>query len=158
MYWQFLVLGLGENVPKSHLFTKFSWPCRGAPRMYIANWHPWTNRRGVYMYIGHTFVYNARTNRVWFEELTGLSFRCELNRNVRRDVTALIGWQWSHRCHPVVTQQKRCFYKGQSLTWANIFVVNSNIKDLPGYIKRGHISLPDDISHLKIYCPIKEKI
>ena len=37
-------------------------------------------------------------------------------RNVRRDVTAWIGWQRSHRYRPVVTRQKRCFYKGQSLT------------------------------------------
>ena len=46
------------------------------------------------------------------------------NRNVRRDVTALTGWQRSHHWHPVMTRQKRCFYKGQSLTWARIFVVN----------------------------------
>ena len=80
------------------------------------------------------------------------------DRNVRRDVTAWTGWQRSHRCHPVVTRQKRGFYKGQYLTWAHIFVVNSNIKDLLGYIKRGHISLPDDISQLKIYWQIKEKL
>ena len=48
----------------------------------------------------------------------------QTNRNVRRDVTALIGWQRSHHWHPVMTRQKRCFYKGQSLTWARIFVVN----------------------------------
>ena len=28
-------------------------------------------------------------------------------RNVRRDVTALIGWQRSHHCHPVMTRQNR---------------------------------------------------
>ena len=46
------------------------------------------------------------------------------NRDVRRDVTAKIGWQRSHHRHPVLTGQKRCFYKGQSLTWACIFVDN----------------------------------
>ena len=29
-------------------------------------------------------------------------------RNVRRDVTALIGWQRSHHWHPVMTRQKSC--------------------------------------------------
>ena len=46
------------------------------------------------------------------------------NRNVRRDVTAWTGWQRSHHCHSALTRQKRCFYKGQSLTWAHIFGVN----------------------------------
>ena len=80
------------------------------------------------------------------------------NRNVRRDVTAWIGWQRSHHCHPLLTRQKRCFYKGQSLTWAHIFVVHSNIRNLPGHFKRGNISLPDDISQMKIYWQIKEKL
>ena len=54
-------------------------------------------------------------------------------------------------------RQKRCFYKGQSLTWARIFVVNYNIRNLLGYIQRGHISLPDHITRMKIYWQIKEK-
>ena len=81
-----------------------------------------------------------------------------LYRNVRRDVTAWTGWQRSHHCHPLLTRQKRCFYKGQSLTWAHIFVVHSNIRNLLGYFKRGNISLPDDISLMKIYWQIKEKL
>ena len=87
---------------------------------------------------------------------------CTLNpfnfyRNVRRDVTAWTGWQRSHHCHPLLTRQKRCFYKGQSLTWAHIFVVHLNIRNLLGYFKRGNISLPDDISQIKIYWQVKEK-
>ena len=65
------------------------------------------------------------------------------NRNVRRDVTALIGWQRSHHWHPVMTRQRRCFYKVQSLIWARIFVVNWKTRNVLGYIKRGYISLPD---------------
>ena len=80
------------------------------------------------------------------------------NRNVRHDVTAWICWQRSHHCYPLLTRQKRCFYKGQSLTWAHIFVVRSNIKNLPGYFKRWNISLPDDISQTKIHWRIKEKL
>ena len=80
------------------------------------------------------------------------------NRNVRLDVTAWTGWQRSHHCHPLLTRQKRCFYKGQSLTWAHIFVVHSNIRNLLGYFKRGNISLPNDISQMKIYWQIKEKL
>ena len=64
-------------------------------------------------------------------------------RNVRRDVTAWTGWQSSHHCHPVLTRQNRCFYKGQTLTWARIFVVNQNTINVLGYIERGQISLPD---------------
>ena len=79
-------------------------------------------------------------------------------RNVRRDVTAWTGWQRSHNCHSLLTRQKRCFYKGRSLTWAHIFVVHSNIRNLPGYFKRGNISLPDNISQMKIYLQIKEKL
>ena len=37
-------------------------------------------------------------------------------KNFQRYVTALIGWQRSHHCHPALTRQKRCFYKGQLLT------------------------------------------
>ena len=44
-------------------------------------------------------------------------------RNFQRDVTAWIGWQISHHGHPLLTRQKRCFYKGQLLTRARIFVL-----------------------------------
>ena len=79
-------------------------------------------------------------------------------RNVRRDVTAWFGWQRSHHCHSLLTRQKCCFYKGHSLTWAHIFVVHSNIRNLRWYCKRGNISLQDEISQMKIYRQIKEKL
>ena len=41
-------------------------------------------------------------------------------RNVRRDFTAWIGWHRSHHSHLLLTRQKRCFYKGRSLTWGGI--------------------------------------
>ena len=44
-------------------------------------------------------------------------------RNFQHDVTAWIGWQRSHHGHPLLTRQKRCFYKSQLLTWAHIFVL-----------------------------------
>ena len=51
--------------------------------------------------------------------LTGWHFFLKSNRNVRRGVTAWIGWQRSHHYHPVHTWQKCCFYKGVSIiTWA----------------------------------------
>ena len=54
-------------------------------------------------------------------------------------------------------RQKRCFYKGQILTWARIFVVMLNIRNILGCLKRGHISLPDNVTSMTIYWQIKKK-
>ena len=43
---------------------------------------------------------------------------------IKCDVTAWTGWQRSHHYHMRLTRQKRCFYKGQVVTRARIFVVN----------------------------------
>ena len=94
-----------------HIFSVCVWPL---PWKYHPGSRPW-----------HTFgsrTANVRDN-----------IQIQHNRNIRRDVTPWIGWQRSHQCHPVLTRQKRCFYKGQSITWARIFVVlNYNIKNLLG--------------------------
>ena len=42
-------------------------------------------------------------------------------RNVRCDVTAWTGWQRSHHCHPALTRQKRCFYKGQVVSYLSLY-------------------------------------
>ena len=40
-----------------------------------------------------------------------------LYRNFQHDVIAWIIWQRSHHGHPLLTQKKHCFYKGQLLTY-----------------------------------------
>ena len=73
-----------------------------------------------------------RHNNTWVEPLAGncttsstrqreqVWQKCKIQikykyRNVRRDVTAWIGWQSGHHCHPVLTRQKRCFTRVRHL-------------------------------------------
>ena len=52
---------------------------------------------------------------------------------------------------------KALFNKGVSLAWARNFVVNWNIRNILGYNERGHISLRDNVTQMKIYWQIKKK-
>ena len=52
---------------------------------------------------------------------------------------------------------KALFFKGQLLTWARIFVLIFIIRNILGCLKRGHISLPDYVTCMKIYWEIKKK-
>ena len=52
---------------------------------------------------------------------------------------------------------KDLVYKGWSLTWARIFVVNWNIRNILGYIKRGNIFLPDSVTWMKKQWQVKKK-
>ena len=49
-------------------------------------------------------------------------------------------------------------YRGGFLMWARCFVVNWNIRHILGYIKREHISLPDNVTLMKIYSQMKKKL
>ena len=55
-----------------------------------------------------------------------------------------------------LTWQKRCFYKGHRHTWARIFILFENIRNILGCIKRGHISLPDSVTRMIIIWQIKK--
>ena len=54
-----------------------------------------------------------------------------------------------------------CFWPGKSVVFikvrACIFVVDYNIRIILGYIERGHISVPDNVTRMKIYWQIKKK-
>ena len=85
--------------------------------------------------------------------------RCiAIYRNFQRVVRAWIGWQRSHHGHMLLTGQKRCFYKDHLLTWAHIFILTKNISNIHGCIKRGHISLPDNVARMKINWKITKKL
>ena len=78
-------------------------------------------------------------------------------RNVRRDVTALIGWQRSHHWHPVHIPSKSVVFTRVSHLPELVFSLLIKIQNVLGYIKRGYISLPDNITWMEIYLQIKKK-